>query len=111
MIVTLEEHQRAGGFGSAVLEAASRLPNAPRAVRVLGVPDRFVEHMTTREEQLADAGLDADGLERTVRTLLLAQAGVSDGRPRSRHERAERAVPRDRRPQQGAACSRRPRPS
>jgi 1-deoxy-D-xylulose-5-phosphate synthase len=70
-IVTLEEHQRAGGFGSAVLECACRLPNARAQVKVLGVPDRFVEHRTTREEQLAGAGLDADAVERFVRNLLL----------------------------------------
>jgi 1-deoxy-D-xylulose-5-phosphate synthase len=69
-IVTLEEHQRAGGFGSAVLEAASRLPRVRAQVRVLGVPDRYVEHMTTRAEQLAASGLDAESLARTVRTLL-----------------------------------------
>ena len=39
-------------------------------VRVLGVPDRYVEHMTTRAEQLAATGLDADGIERAVRSLL-----------------------------------------
>ena len=66
----VEEHQRAGGFGSAVLEVASRLPKARAQVRVLGIPDRYVEHMTTREEQLAAAGIDADAIERTVRTLL-----------------------------------------
>jgi 1-deoxy-D-xylulose-5-phosphate synthase len=69
-LVTLEEHQRAGGFGAAVLEAASRLPGARAQVKVLGVPDRFVEHMTTREEQLAVTGLDADGVERFVRNLV-----------------------------------------
>ena len=69
-IVTLEEHQRAGGFGSAVLEALSQVPNASARVRILAVPDRFVELRTTREEQLADVGLDADGIERTVRNLL-----------------------------------------
>ena len=62
-IVTLEEHQRAGGFGSAVLEAMTRFAQAPRAaVRLLGVPDRFVEHRTTREEQLAEAGVDAEAV-------------------------------------------------
>jgi 1-deoxy-D-xylulose-5-phosphate synthase len=69
-IVTLEEHQRAAGFGSAVLEVASRLPRVRAGVRVLGIPDRYVEHMTTRAEQLADTGLDAESLARTVRTLL-----------------------------------------
>ena len=70
-IVTLEEHQRAGGFGSAVLEAMTRFAQAPRAsVRLLGVPDRFVEHRTTREEQLAEAGVDAEAVERLVRRLV-----------------------------------------
>ena len=69
-VVTLEEHQRAGGFGSAVLEAASRQPGARAGVKLLGIPDRFIEHMTTRAEQLADCGIDADGIERTIRNLL-----------------------------------------
>jgi 1-deoxy-D-xylulose-5-phosphate synthase len=69
-IVTLEEHQRAGGFGSAVLEALNALPPTPARVKVLALPDRFVDHKTTREEQLAEAGLDADGVERCVRALL-----------------------------------------
>jgi len=69
-VVTLEEHQRAGGFGSAVLEAASRLPNATARVRVLGIQDRFVDHMSSRDEQLAAVGLDADGIVRTVTQLL-----------------------------------------
>ena len=67
-IFTLEEHQRAGGFGSAVLEAASRLPgDRQRArIKVLGIPDRFVEHMSSRDEQLASLGLDAAGIERGI---------------------------------------------
>jgi 1-deoxy-D-xylulose-5-phosphate synthase len=69
-VVTLEEHQRAGGFGAAVLEAASRAPQSRAQVRVLGIPDRFVDHMTTRDEQLAESGIDADALERTIRNLL-----------------------------------------
>jgi 1-deoxy-D-xylulose-5-phosphate synthase len=69
-VITLEEHQRAGGFGSAVLEVASRTPNVRAQVKVLGIPDRFVDHMTTREEQLAAAGIDADALERALRSAL-----------------------------------------
>jgi 1-deoxy-D-xylulose-5-phosphate synthase len=69
-ILTLEEHQRAGGFGSAVLEALNQLPGGGARVRMLAIPDRFVEHRTAREEQLAELGLDADGIERAVRSLL-----------------------------------------
>ncbi|MSR64113.1 MAG: 1-deoxy-D-xylulose-5-phosphate synthase [Planctomycetes bacterium] len=71
-LVTLEEHQRAGGFGSAVLEVASRLPDTRARVRVLGVPDRFVEHMSSRDEQLAALGLDASGVVKSVVSLLRA---------------------------------------
>lgn len=70
LIFTLEDHQRAGGFGSAVLEAWSRLPlpadERGARIKVLGIPDRYVEHMTTREEQLASVGLDADSIERAL---------------------------------------------
>jgi len=71
-ILTVEEHQRSGGFGSALLEAASRLPSPRARVRVLGVPDRFVPHMTSREEQLAGLGLDADGIVHAVKSWLVA---------------------------------------
>lgn len=71
-MITMEAHQRMGGFGSAVLEVAARLPegNKLARVRVLGLPDRFLDHATTPEEQLADLGLDAAGLERQVKSLL-----------------------------------------
>ncbi len=73
-ILTLEEHQRCGGFGTAVLEAAGRMPRSgderSARVKVLGIPDRYVEHMTTRGEQLASLGLDADGVERALLALL-----------------------------------------
>ncbi|MEX1023562.1 MAG: 1-deoxy-D-xylulose-5-phosphate synthase [Planctomycetota bacterium] len=71
-IVTVEEHQRAGGFGSAVLEAAARVPDARARVRLLGIPDRYVDHMTTREEQLAAAGIDAKAIVSALRPLLRA---------------------------------------
>ena len=71
-VVTVEDHQRSGGFGSAVLEAAGRTPDARARVRVLGLPDRFVPHMSSRDEQLASVGLDAAGIERSVTALLRA---------------------------------------
>jgi 1-deoxy-D-xylulose-5-phosphate synthase len=72
-VVTVEEHQRAGGFGSAVLEAAARTPNARARVKVLAIPDRYVEHMSTREEQLASVELDAEGIAATVGALVRAR--------------------------------------
>ncbi|MBI1381027.1 MAG: 1-deoxy-D-xylulose-5-phosphate synthase [Planctomycetaceae bacterium] len=69
-LVTVEEHQRAGGFGSAVLEAATRIPGARAQIRNLAIGDRYLEHATTREEQLAASGLDAQSIERVVLQLL-----------------------------------------
>lgn len=71
-VITLEDHQRAGGFGSAVLEAGARAHVGGRRaqIRILGIPDRYVDHMTTREEQLAAAGLDVSSVVRLGTQLL-----------------------------------------
>jgi len=63
-VIVVEEHQRAGGFGSAVLEAGSRVPDAKARIRILGVPDRYIDHMTTRDEQLRAAGIDGQAIEK-----------------------------------------------
>ncbi|MBN8737171.1 MAG: 1-deoxy-D-xylulose-5-phosphate synthase [Xanthomonadales bacterium] len=65
MLVTLEDNATAGGAGSAVGEllAAHGIEIAPLQ---LGLPDRFLEH-ATREQLLAEAGLDADGIRRAIR--------------------------------------------
>jgi 1-deoxy-D-xylulose-5-phosphate synthase len=43
LVVTLEDHALAGGFGSAVLETLNELELTPPVVRV-GWPDAFIEH-------------------------------------------------------------------
>jgi 1-deoxy-D-xylulose-5-phosphate synthase len=60
-VLTVEEGVLAGGFGSAVLEAACDAGVDCSRVRRLGIPDRYIEH-GTREELLADLGLDAEGI-------------------------------------------------
>ncbi|MBO0223080.1 1-deoxy-D-xylulose-5-phosphate synthase, partial [Vibrio parahaemolyticus] len=42
-LVTVEDHQKMGGFGSAVLEALGELGLKPD-LRVLGLPDQFFDH-------------------------------------------------------------------
>lgn len=71
-LMTLEDHQRAGGFGSAVLEASARggVKGRQAVIRALGIPDRYVEHMTTREEQLEASGLDAQSVARVALQLV-----------------------------------------
>src|SRR5206468_6985070 len=59
LLVTVEEHAAAGGFGSAVLEHLAALPAPPAcAVRVVGVPDRLVPHGETKD-WVRRLGLDA----------------------------------------------------
>ncbi|MDE2497924.1 MAG: 1-deoxy-D-xylulose-5-phosphate synthase, partial [Xanthomonadaceae bacterium] len=63
-LVTLEDNVIAGGAGSAVAELlAANGVEAP--MLQLGLPDVFLEH-ATREQLLAEAGLDADGIRRAV---------------------------------------------
>jgi 1-deoxy-D-xylulose-5-phosphate synthase len=69
-IITLEEHQRAGGFGSAVLECANRNRLGSASIRILAIDDEFVDHATSRDEQLAGQGLDSAGVARAVRGML-----------------------------------------
>ncbi len=70
LVLAVEEHQRAGGFGAAVCEFAARFPETRARVRQLGVPDRFIEHMSSREEQLRSVGLDAEGIEKSALATL-----------------------------------------
>lgn len=65
LLVTLEEHQRHGGFGSAVLELFAERGGPAHRVVPMGIPDRLIEH-ASREECLADAGLTAGDVVRTV---------------------------------------------
>ena len=60
-VLTVEEGCLAGGFGSAVLEAANDAGAPTAHVRRLGLPDRYVLH-AERDEQLAEVGLDVDGI-------------------------------------------------
>ena len=66
--VTVEEGQLMGGFGSAVLEAASDAGIDTRGIRRLGIPDQFVEH-GGRDELLEDLGLDTRGIADACRQL------------------------------------------
>jgi len=64
LLVTVEENVVAGGAGSAVNECLMAA-GLPTRVINLGLPDRFIEHGDHRE-QLAQCGLDAAGIRRTI---------------------------------------------
>ena len=70
-IVTVEEGAVMGGAGSAVAEALNAA-GVPRPLLQLGLPDRFIEHGDP-VKLLADIGLDAPGIERSIRARLASQ--------------------------------------
>lgn len=65
LLVTMEDHVLAGGFGSAVLEALQDA-EYPTAVERIGWPDKFVEHGTNVEVLRAAYGLSPDDIHRRV---------------------------------------------
>ena len=77
-VITVEEGCLMGGFGSAVVEAATDAGLSTTHLRRLGVPDRFIEH-GERGELLADLGLDAAGLATAARDMSarIEQRGVA----------------------------------
>ena len=69
-ILTVEEHQRAGGLGSAVAEALTEV--CPVPMRIHGIEDRFGESGTAGE-LLAKHGLDVEGISHQIEELLKLQ--------------------------------------
>ncbi len=63
-IVTVEDGQLAGGFGSAVLEWLSD-NGKTTTVRRVGLPDRFIEHGTVSELRHI-AGTDIESIKRAI---------------------------------------------
>lgn len=71
-VLTIEDHSVAGGFGSAVIEAAQEMGLTIRDVARLGLPsDRFIRH-ASRAAQMAEVGIDAAGIECAVRQRIAA---------------------------------------
>jgi len=65
-IVTVEDHSRIGGLGSAVLESAAAQSLDASRVTIMGLPDSWI-YQDSREEQLLEAGLDVASLVRAFR--------------------------------------------
>jgi 1-deoxy-D-xylulose-5-phosphate synthase len=68
-ILTLEDHGVTGGFGAAVIEAchAAHLPT--QRIHRLGIPERWI-YQDSRSKQLAEVGLDAESIARTMREIV-----------------------------------------
>lgn len=74
-IITIEDHGVTGGFGAAVIEAASDMHLDTSNVFRAGLPDGWI-HQGSRGEQLAQAGIDVHGLIELIRTAVSSEAPV-----------------------------------
>jgi 1-deoxy-D-xylulose-5-phosphate synthase len=72
-VLCCEEHAIAGGFGSAVLELAASRSLSTHNVRLLGLPDRYIPH-ASRQEQLAEVGLEPDNIAATIKEMIVGTA-------------------------------------
>jgi 1-deoxy-D-xylulose-5-phosphate synthase len=68
-ILTIEDHSREGGFGSAVLETCNDHSVPTDNIYRMGMPEQWIGQ-DTRDGQLATAGLNAAGIARVVRQIL-----------------------------------------
>ena len=68
-IVTVEDHGLSGGFGAQVLAACSEAGLPTHKITRLGLPDDWI-YQGSRSGQLAEAGIDAAAIARTVRKVL-----------------------------------------
>ena len=67
-IITVEDAAIEGGFGSAVLEFMATC-GYKNDIRILGIPDKIVEHGTPKELH-KECGYDAQGIMETVREMM-----------------------------------------
>jgi 1-deoxy-D-xylulose-5-phosphate synthase len=74
-IITVEDGTVVGGFGSAVLEFMSA-HNYGAEIKLLGIPDRLVEHGTLKELH-RECGYDAQGIADAVREMMKNKVQVT----------------------------------
>lgn len=68
-VITIEDGQKIGGFGSAVAEYLISKNNRNSNLTIMGIPDRFINH-GTQEELLQELELDANGIVNKVLEIM-----------------------------------------
>jgi len=94
-VLTLEDHSVVAGFGSAVLEAGQAMGLETRGVVRHGIPDHWIRQ-DPRPVQLAQVGLDAEGIARMIRHAFDPE----------NHDRFVASRPGDERRPEGSAAAR-----
>ncbi|MDI7218295.1 transketolase C-terminal domain-containing protein [Leptospira santarosai] len=73
-VVTVEEHTRIGGLGSAVLEFCNdEIPNESGKIRRIGLADRFSDKYGSQESLLNHFGINKDNLVKTMKDTIRAK--------------------------------------
>jgi len=67
-IITIEDGTVVGGFGSAILEFMNE-HGYKADVKIMGIPDRLVEHGTPKE-LYNEIGLDANAIAENLRAMM-----------------------------------------
>ncbi|HNR17664.1 MAG TPA: 1-deoxy-D-xylulose-5-phosphate synthase [Chitinophagaceae bacterium] len=75
-LITVEDGTVEGGFGSAILEFMAE-HGYKNDIRILGIPDRLVEHGTPKELH-RECGYDAEGIADTVREMMGITMNIID---------------------------------
>ncbi|MBO9595038.1 MAG: 1-deoxy-D-xylulose-5-phosphate synthase [Niabella sp.] len=76
-LITVEDGTVIGGIGAAVLEFMAQ-HGYKNEVRILGIPDRLVEHGTPKELH-RECGYDAEGIVAAVREMMREKISVTTG--------------------------------
>jgi len=76
IVVTLEDHALAGGYGSAVLELFSEKAVTTPLVRI-GWPDQFIEHASTQDELRKRYGITVENIIAKVKSQFAEPATVT----------------------------------
>ncbi|MBA3071278.1 MAG: 1-deoxy-D-xylulose-5-phosphate synthase, partial [Nitrospirae bacterium] len=74
-IITVEENMIAGGFGSAVLEYLNSMDIPDIKIKILGIPDEFVEQ-GSQAILRKKYGIDEEGIYQTCKAFLSALTSV-----------------------------------
>lgn len=73
-IITVEDGTIVGGFGSAILEFMA-MHGYSAQVKMLGIPDRLVEHGTLKELH-RECGYDVEGIEEAAKEMMKEEVKV-----------------------------------
>ena len=70
-VVTVEEHIRTGGLGSAVLEFCNdSLPDHTTKIRRIGIPDRFSDKYGSQDELLEYWGITFESMKKMMKSTI-----------------------------------------